>query len=106
MQFPLAGVEITAWGSISPNSIAFSTGYTSLSGATELIAPAVSGRESQRLADGAVCGEPVSAAKNREKYREIWISAASRGSCPRLSQYFRAFLPLRSKKHNRESNFR
>jgi hypothetical protein len=34
------------------------------------------------LADDAVCGEPVSAANNREKYREISISRMeSRTSC-------------------------
>jgi hypothetical protein len=33
------------------------------------------------VADAAVCGEPVSVKKNREKYREIW-NTGSKAAAP------------------------
>src|SRR5271165_3684612 len=57
------------------------------------------------LADQAVRGEPVSAIKNREKYREIWISGWKMAAGASPAPMFRAFLPLRTQKINREGDF-
>src|SRR5271165_4180142 len=57
------------------------------------------------LADQAVRGEPVSAIKNREKYREIRISGWKMAAGASPAPMFRAFLPLRTQKINREGDF-